>query len=225
VLENPRVRMALFALMVLVLGAGAWIGLRPPPTPVEDVSATAPSQAPVATPSGQISGSPSGQPPSPQPTQSATMSPSATPSGEPSVIGAPDAENPDAAEGPLAKVTTGEIAAFLKVFNTFNWQETPTAFVDRVVAAGAVPGSGAALPPYSGASLDYCMESYCATEFIEASNIKISKGALITAEATVRLSQFGKATTQVLSCELVRAPANKDMDGLFVDAFCLGPNG
>lgn len=207
-LAEPRTRSILFAVGALaLLGVVAWAMFTRGDAPLPDAapssaatSAVVPYAPPVPEPSPISSESPA-------PTATASPQTSPTKSSEP------------------VEWTERDVTTYLKAFNTFNWQESEQVFIDRVIKAGAVPGSRAAAYPYTGGLLAACQRRYCSTEFLSADRIEAGDRAQVKAKAKVKFTDYGKSQAQVLSCTLTLATGSDTKRGMFTDVFCLGPNG
>jgi len=232
-LEDQRVRVAIFALITLGL---LFLFFRSTSATVEDRSTPAVSQEQQAQGGG--GGTPEGVP---APTEAEEyLDPEYDPeaplypeydSSAPPLPPAPDLkpENdalPSRGDAIVATPTSKDVVKYFTAYNTFTWLEPVEIFTERAVKAGAVPNSEAAQSSIRGILYDSCMAAKCSTEPLKVSNIVINeKEGTVTADVLVRTRFGGETFEEVMNCssQLAQGPAIEK--GKFSKTFCLGPEG
>lgn len=155
------------------------------------------------------------------PTATAAANDPARPQGEPSDGGTPVGPASDV----VATVTRANLTKYLTAAYTYTWQESSTVYRDRVIAAGAVPGSTAARHFLKGSALDQCMRQHCSGEFVRVVDFSVEKDLRVLARIEVRSVRDGRSTTEVLNCSLAVATGPQVEDGVFVGGACPGGDG
>jgi len=210
-LDNPKVRIGIFALVVAVLlGLVVWASSTLGQGDPQNVaSSAAPSAAPIIE-----SVEPGLEGIVVEDTVEAPEAP------EPGDLPAPD-PLPDS-DVPPSPPTVGErdVIRFLKFSNTYSAKDI---FDDRskeAVRLGAVPSSPATLIPLSPKEQQDCKAVSCSSEFINATNVSVTDSGTAAALVEVKMTSNGSSYNIFLMCTLMLATGNEPNPGLFTDVTC-----
>ncbi len=127
-------------------------------------------------------------------------------------------------ETDYAQVRVRDVERFLAASNTFSWDWPVDRFVNDTIAAGAVPGSNATRPPYSGQSLALCIDDRCSikptgqVDGVEFAKDRSSVSATIF--VSFRINE-NDAVPMPLFCDVTIARGENVKAGLFTDVTCL----
>lgn len=143
----------------------------------------------------------------------------------------PPSENPLPTESPtsrpnVANVTPAQIEKFLRAWREFNWETNLSGYTNRLVAAGAIPGTPAASPVYKGEALTICVAEECSSSLVDVVETGRDEDGTYTATITVRTVNNGVETVTTNYCYLT-APEELpiDSEGIFTGVECTGPEG
>lgn len=207
-LENPKVRIGIFALVVVflftvVFWASSTLGEETSPTSSASIAAPAdrpgepglegtvadePVEKPEALDPGEL--------PAPDPIPDSTIVPS-----------------------PPA-VSEKDVVRFLKFYNTYSAPDLFDNYSKEAVRLGAVLSSPATLAPLSSREQQDCKAASCSSEFINATDVTIHKDGTAAALVEVRVTTNTSSYNMLIMCSLKLATGNEPNPGLFTDVSC-----
>lgn len=137
----------------------------------------------------------------------------------------PQGEGTESAGPRQSTIPQDKVVKFLNAYNTVSWQESPTDFTARVVAAGAFAGSQASQFPADDDWLTVCVQQKCSTTVEKVDEVGTTDAGEVKARVQVKYTVSGVAVAYTLYCTLTPVGASARTEGVFARAICPGPEG